>query len=455
MQTRARWNKTVIGWTVGLGLLLVAPAVLLAADQLARVPADAKSALKWAQDKLRSQRTNDRVEALKKLRDYALPESAKIIFDRGLRDKQADVRGAAIDALFAYKNDAKIRAFLSDFVTKESARKEPSPDVSVALAILFSTDDLADRKEVEDSLEKYLQAPDDAQRFLAALADAWTRNASKESLPQLVILARTELVAKRFAFQRAIIQSLVRFQEPEAIDSLIDLLADVKGEIRIDIVRHLTSLTGQKFGIEAAPWKDWWRRNKTQYQPPVRYTLTSVETLAAGAQSSYYGLPLYAQRMVFVLDTSGSMAGLRLEAAKAELHKAIEGLPGTVGFSIVVFNSEVGVWQKQLVPATPEAKRAAHLFVANQPAERQTATFDALQAAFLFDAEAIYFLSDGAPTIGTIVRPADIVSTITRGNRGRLVSIYTIGIGDELRGPSGAFMQQIAEQNFGVYRRVN
>lgn len=446
--TRAIW------WFSGCCLVLILP-LASAAETPARVPADANSALKWVQNKLRSAKTNDRVEAFKKLRDYPLPESAKIVFDRGLRDRQADVRGAALDVLFAFKNEATIREFLVEFVKKETARREPSPDVSVALAILYSTESPKARQEVEEVLEKYLQTPDEAQRFVSALADAWTRNASKESMPQLVILAKTQLVARRFAFQRAIIQSLVRFQDADAIDSLLDLLADVKGEVRIDIARHLTSLTGQKFGVEVAPWKDWWRQNKAQYQPPAKYTLASVETLAAGAQASYYGLPLYAQRIVFVLDTSGSMAGLRLEAAKAELHKAIEALPGTVGFSIVVFNSEVGVWQKQLVPATPEAKRAAHLFVANQPAERQTATYDALQAAFLFDAEAIYFLSDGLPTSGGIVKPADIVAAISRGNRGRLVSIYTIGIGDELRGPSGAFMQHMAEQNFGVYRRVN
>lgn len=455
MQSIARWNHFVYTWAGATCLALAVGLPLLAADEPGSVPADAKSALKWAQDKLRSQKTNDRLDAMKKLRDYPLPDSAKIIFDRGLKDKQPDVRGAALDALFAYKNDAKIRSFLFDFVKKETPRREPSPDVAVAMAILYSTESPDARKEVEGSLEKYLQTPADAERFLTALAEAWTRNASKESLPQLVELIKTELIARRFAFQRAIVQSLVRFQESEAIDLLVDLLGDVKGEIRIDIARHLTSLTGQKLGVEAAPWKDWWRQNKAQYRPPVKYTLVSVDALANGAQSSYYGLPLYAQRIVFVLDTSGSMAGLRLEAAKAELHKAIAGLPGTVGFSIVVFNAEVGVWQKQLVPATPEAKQAAHLFVASQPAARDTATYDALQAAFLFDAEAIYFLSDGAPTSGSIVRPAEIVTAVTRGNRGRRISIYTIGIGDQLRGPTGVFMQQIAEQNFGVYRRVD
>src|SRR5436190_796915 len=106
MQSQARWNYFVCSWVVAAGLVLAVGSRLLAADEPASVPADAKSALKWVQDKLRSQKTKDRLDAMKKLRDYPLPESAKIIFDRGLRDKQPDVRGAALDALFAYKNDA-------------------------------------------------------------------------------------------------------------------------------------------------------------------------------------------------------------------------------------------------------------------------------------------------------------------------------------------------------------
>ena len=109
-------------------------------------------------------------------------------------------------------------------------------------------------------------------------------------------------------------------------------------------------------------------------------------------------------RLVFVLDTSGSMTGPRMDAAKRELVAAIEALPDYAEFGVVAFNSKVDQWQGKLVPATLAAKKAAARFVAARKAEATTASYDALEAAFRFDAEAIYFLSDGRPKGGKIWR---------------------------------------------------
>ena len=85
-----------------------------------------------------------------------------------------------------------------------------------------------------------------------------------------------------------------------------------------------------------------------------------------------------------------------------------------------------------------------------------TAAYDALDAAFRFDAEAVYFLSDGAPNAGKIASPAAIVAAVTQTNRTRRISIYTIGIAPgEPGGPLDMFVKTLAEQNFGVYRRVD
>ena len=73
-----------------------------------------------------------------------------------------------------------------------------------------------------------------------------------------------------------------------------------------------------------------------------------------------------------------------------------------------------------------------------------------------FDTEAIYFLSDGAPTAGKIVAPADIVAAIAAQNRIRRISVYTVGIGAGFPGsPLDAFLKALAERNLGVYRRID
>jgi hypothetical protein len=73
-----------------------------------------------------------------------------------------------------------------------------------------------------------------------------------------------------------------------------------------------------------------------------------------------------------------------------------------------------------------------------------------------FDTEAIYFLSDGAPHGGKITAPVDIVAAISAANKTRRISIYTIGIGAGIPGgPLDLFLKTLAEQNLGLYRRVD
>ncbi len=124
---------------------------------------------------------------------------------------------------------------------------------------------------------------------------------------------------------------------------------------------------------------------------------------------------------------------------------------------MIVFNSSVDCWQRKLVQATPNFKRAAISFVNGQVARSNTASYDVLEAAFNFDAEAIYFLSDGAPQGGsTTNNPEEIVQLISQGNRTRRESIYTMGIAVGVPGnPFDLFLKALAEDNFGAYRRVD
>jgi hypothetical protein len=241
----------------------------------------------------------------------------------------------------------------------------------------------------------------------------------------------------------------------------------VQGEIRAEIVQHLTEATGQDLGMEAAPWREWWKENEKTFQTAAAAPRAEVKNIGLGGgpggRSMYYGLSIYAQKLVFIIDTSGSMLepttnlqGTRLASAKRELLQAIDGLPEDTQFSVVAFNSLVYAWQKQLVPANTTMKHSAARWVNMLEPGHTTASYDALEAGLRFDAEALYFLTDGAPHGGKVQNPADIVSLITRANYSRRLSIYTIGIG---AGPQGGifdeFLTTLAKQNWGVYRRVD
>ena len=72
-----------------------------------------------------------------------------------------------------------------------------------------------------------------------------------------------------------------------------------------------------------------------------------------------------------------------------------------------------------------------------------------------FDAEAIFLLTDGQPTAGKIVSPTEIVAAIVRENFARRMSVYTIGIDAGQPGSDfDSFLRNLAETNFGEYRRV-
>jgi hypothetical protein len=147
------------------------------------------------------------------------------------------------------------------------------------------------------------------------------------------------------------------------------------------------------------------------------------------------------------------MEGARLEAAKRELTQAINALPEQTSFSIVVFNSVLAVWQQQLVEANAAMKESATRFVNAQPARGGTGTLGALTASFVFDVEALYLLTDGMPNDS---KPIDILTRVAELNRGRRLSLYTIGVGvGPAGGPFDQFLSTLAKNNWGLYVRVD
>jgi hypothetical protein len=185
-----------------------------------------------------------------------------------------------------------------------------------------------------------------------------------------------------------------------------------------------------------------------------------------GQQPTYYGMQIRARRIVFVLDTSGSMDGPPITIAKKELLKVISELPEATSFDVVMFDGSITSWQPRLVPATKENKALASAAVRNREVGSDTFSFAALKEAFRLEPEAIYFLSDGEPSDAPV---ETILNHIVHGNIERRVSIHTIGVkpNEATRavaplaallgvGSSGdgltEFMKPLAEKNYGSFR---
>lgn len=139
--------------------------------------------------------------------------------------------------------------------------------------------------------------------------------------------------------------------------------------------------------------------------------------------------------VAFVLDTSGSMAGKKLEQAKKALQFCIENLNDNDRFEIIRFSTEVEPLFDKLVEANDANREKANHFVKGLKPIGSTAIDDALKKALSLQAGrdgrpfVVVFLTDGQPTIG-VTDPKTILSHVKQ-RRGS-TRIFCFGIGTDV-----------------------
>src|SRR5205085_2153972 len=112
-----------------------------------------------------------------------------------------------------------------------------------------------------------------------------------------------------------------------------------------------------------------------------------------------------AKDIVFVLDTSGSMSGEKIEKARAALKFGVESLSPRDHFNIISFSGEEHLMKANLIEADRDGKQTGLKFIESLRAEGGTNINDALIAALKQFSSAdrpamIVFLTDGMPTVG-------------------------------------------------------
>ena len=148
--------------------------------------------------------------------------------------------------------------------------------------------------------------------------------------------------------------------------------------------------------------------------------------------------------VVFVVDTSGSMAGAKLQQAKKAMQFCVENLNADDRFEIVRFSTEAESLFGKLSEADSEHRKRASNFIADLKPIGGTAIADALQTALKARTEkserpfVIIFLTDGLPTVGTR-NPDEIVANVKKAGEAR---IFSFGIGSDV---NTQLLDQIAE----------
>jgi len=149
--------------------------------------------------------------------------------------------------------------------------------------------------------------------------------------------------------------------------------------------------------------------------------------------------------VAFVLDTSGSMAGKKLEQAKKALQFCIENLNDNDRFEIIRFSTEVEPLFDKLVSASEANRQKARDFVKDLKPIGGTAIDDALKRALSLQTDrserpfVVVFLTDGQPTVGT-TDPQAIVSHVKQNHSN--TRVFSFGIGTDV---NAHLLDEIAE----------
>jgi hypothetical protein len=228
----------------------------------------------------------------------------------------------------------------------------------------------------------------------------------------------------------------------------------------------LKSISGQDFGYAPDVWAKW-------VQDRTRGKLSETGAFQGGERISvgtYYKFKIFSDRVLFIVDVSGSMNWPdshpnRIEVAKRELVKAIKSLNEKTLFNMATFAGHVAAWNSEgEVPATEANKKKALKWIDRALLPRgATNTYAALMEGLEKNQEVdtVFFLSDGIPSTGAYEVPEEILIKLRYANRFRKVIFHTIAVvlgrpsiekAEKYEDPDemAAFMRMIADWNGGT-----
>uniref|UniRef100_A0A8C7Z6L9 Inter-alpha-trypsin inhibitor heavy chain 2 n=1 Tax=Oryzias sinensis TaxID=183150 RepID=A0A8C7Z6L9_9TELE len=172
-------------------------------------------------------------------------------------------------------------------------------------------------------------------------------------------------------------------------------------------------------------------------------------------------LPPLPKNIVFVIDVSGSMWGVKMKQTAEAMQAILDDLTIEDQFSIIDFNHNVRCWREDLVPASPIQTEDAKNYIQNIRPRGGTNINEALLRAVQMLVRAsnhdlveqrsvsmIIFVSDGDPTVGEI-KLGTIQKNVKRVMREEF-SLFSLGIGYDV---DYDFLERISMENRGAFSR--
>lgn len=289
---------------------------------------------------------------------------------------------------------------------------------------------------------------------------------------------------KAWQVQTASVEGLKRHRTRETIETLLqtweglDQKKEESARIAGDIRDTVLVITSKDF-LTVADAKSWWSANEKSWKPEKKGS-DSIESSTSVTEERVPRLfdDIASRRVILVIDTSASMRvatgaaksaknprGLsRFEVMRQEVKRVIEDLPPNTNFTLITFGDKVLPWKPHLVLANETNRRSATKFVDVLKPDGATNSYGALEQAFkCAEADTIYFLSDGYPTVGKTDFNL-ILADVKKWNAIRNVRIHAIaflagegkplGIIEGDKSLPKEFMRRLAQENGGRYKLV-
>lgn len=306
---------------------------------------------------------------------------------------------------------------------------------------------------------------------------------AKIDAPSAVALGKELMEDPDWSVRAATVTALIETWCKEAIDILVDRLQREKGRLRFDEVMALRQLTGKQIGFAAGDWKAWWDAARETFEMPERKKGNKSEATAdnPGTQASFFNIPLLSERMVFIIDFSGSMKTVedpkkqekegpqatdgmtKIEIALNELEASIKKLAPEVKFTVIMASTEARKMKlrtisPRLIPATEANKVNAVKHVRDawkrlEDIKRGRGDYyDAILESFTDEeVDTVFLVADGKPTYGLYVDQDNFVEFLGKENEYRKVQIHCVLTGT--KGTSPRFMEDLAEMTGGLFVR--
>lgn len=314
--------------------------------------------------------------------------------------------------------------------------------------------------------------PEASARVLRAAehTDRRIRLAAADVLPVLVRDAKTDATVRKLLgddaalVRYAMLMALGEAKALHFVPQISERLADDHLRVRKTALDVLKRMTGKDFGFDQGAWRRWHEQKNGEGKPG---TPTVV---------SYHGVPIWSDRLAFILDRSGSMrwpsdpgVTTRMAVAQAELQRVLGLLPKRTLFNVLAFDSDVYAWRKAEAVAEPKSIAKAQRWTAKQKAERRafTNTYGVLERTLLQNPriDTIYLLSDGIPEWGDIMSREGLLAAVRDWNRYRRITINTFAITHLSMNPgkykrtssmkrAATFMRDLAHAGNGTYRFI-